>query len=550
MSSERVYKRCPLVRPDYLPTLFPPKFSGLPSDGTLSWAIGEFNINITDDADWQEDFPAIDTLVVNPHGLLFCRTEEGSAIPIFIKSYSCVDHDNWKRSDPQREIKGIKSSLLSFHWGEPLLMSFTFQSLEDKISFIHFNTSLLNELTTASNPFIPRILVEDGQKLYPSVGTTGVEKLLFQLAAELMNNIIHGDGALQLAYLVRLEDHPSESNAQAIKCILRRNPLTFIVLSASTLASGRHISFSSNDIIIPENSDLDHVTRLFVPSEPLIQSSDASSYLHGLPELVTPFQTRCMAYCLPIEPDKIQAIHVPMSLLHAAILKPDPELHSLHCVKAALRLTMLHEMTHRVLQDICRLPDVPPVKSIPWINSDVFNEARCDLPGGKDSDPLMEAGSVTEIRLTKGQTELVFTKDGQLHMGRVVSRKTVHEYLAKRNPHLSQLDLDKMPVILELLPAEEVRKYADGIFDFERESVSERNSMVPLMYGILGRRRLKSVERPASKKAQDPPWPLLNSVPVPNLKSSPTILFGCLACSGRNVYIDTRCTIDYGQCFW
>ncbi|KAK0431662.1 hypothetical protein EV421DRAFT_2041145 [Armillaria borealis] len=341
-----------------------------------------------------------------------------------------------------------------------------------RISFIDFYSSLLNELTTASNPFIPRILVEDGQKLYPSVGTTGVEKLLFQLADELMNNIIHGDGALQLAYLVRLEDHPSESNAQAIKRTLRRNPLTFIVLSASTLASGRHISFSSNDIIIPENSDLDHVTRLFVPSEPLIQSSDASSYLHGLPELVTPFQTRCMAYCLPIESDKIQAIHVPMSLLHAAILKPDPELHSLHCVKAALRLTMLHEMTHRVLQDICRLPDVPPVKSIPWINSDIFNEARCDLPGGKDSDPLMEAGSVTEIRLTKGQTELVSTKDGQLHMGRVVSRKIVHEYLVQRNPHLGQLDLDKMPVILELLPAEEVRKYADGIFDFERESVS------------------------------------------------------------------------------
>ncbi len=100
----------------------------------------------------------------------------------------------------------------------------------------------------------------------------------------------------------------------------------------------------------------------------------------------------------------------------------------------------------------------------------------------------MEAGSVTEIRLTKGLTELVFTKgtmlfhlslplthryiDGQLHMGRVVSRKIVHEYLVQRNPHLSQLDLDKMPVILELLPAEEVRKYADGIFDFERESVS------------------------------------------------------------------------------
>ncbi|SJL08265.1 uncharacterized protein ARMOST_11628 [Armillaria ostoyae] len=347
-------------------------------------------------------------------------------------------------------------------------MSFTFQSLEDKISFIHFNTSLLNELTTASNPFIPRILVEDGQKLYPSVGTTGAEKLLFQLAAELMNNIIHGDGALQLAYLVSLEDHPSEGAAQTIKRRLYKNPLTFIVLSTSTLASGRHVSFSSKDIIMPENSDLDRVTRLFVPSEPLIQSSDASSFLQGLPELATPIQTRCMAYCLPIEPDKIQAIHVPMSLLHAAALKPD----SLHCVKAALRLTMLHEMTHRVLQDIYRLPGDPPVKSIPWINSDVFNEARCDLPGGKDSDPLVEAGSVTEIRLTKGQTELVSTKDGQLHMGRVVSRKIVHEYLVQRNPHLGQLDLDKMPVILELLPAEEVRKYADGIFDFERESVS------------------------------------------------------------------------------
>ncbi len=208
----------------------------------------------------------------------------------------------------------------------------------------------MNELTTASNPFIPRILVEDGQKLYPFVGTTGVEKLLFQTADELMNDIIHGDGALQLAYLLRLEDRPSEGAAQAIKQRLCGNPLIFIVLSASTLASGRHVSFSSNDIIMPENSDLDHVTRLFVPSEPLIQSSDASSYLQGLPELATPFQTRYPAYCLPIDLDKIQAIHVPMSLLHAAILKPDPELHLLHCVKAALRLTMLHEMAHRLLQ--------------------------------------------------------------------------------------------------------------------------------------------------------------------------------------------------------
>ncbi|KAK0236894.1 hypothetical protein EDD85DRAFT_835336 [Armillaria nabsnona] len=473
MSSEsEVYKRCPLVRPDYLPALSPPKFfksGSFPSDGTLSWAIGEFNINITDDADWQKDFPAIDTLVVNPHGLLFCRTEEGSAVPIFIKSYNCVDHDKWKRRGAPREIRTLEFIISSYHWGEPYRMNFTFQSLENKISFIHFYSSLLNELTTASNPFIPRILVEDGQKLYPFVGTTGVEKILFQTADELMNNMIHGDGALQLAYLLRLEDHPSEGAAQTIKQRLCRNPLTFIVLSASTLASGHHVSFSSNDIIMPENSDLDHVTRLFVPSEPLIQSSDASSYLQGLPELATPFQTRYPAYCMPIDLDKIQAIHVPMSLLHAAILNPDLELHLLHCVKAALRLTMLHEMTHRLLQDIYRRPDAPPVKSIPWINSDVFNEARCD--GGKDSDPLMEAGSVTEIRLTKGLTELVFTKDGQLHMGRVVSRKIVHEYLVQRNPHLSQLDLDKMPVILELLPAEEVRKYADGIFDFERESV-------------------------------------------------------------------------------
>ncbi|KAK0216040.1 hypothetical protein IW262DRAFT_1299308 [Armillaria fumosa] len=209
-------------------------FSGLPSDSILLACrvlIMEFNINITDNSGCQEYFPGIETLVGD-----FLKNEEFQFVSLGGTTYN------------------------EFH-----------------LPFI--GSSFLNEFTTASNPFIPRILVEDGQKLYPSVGATGVEKLLFRLAAELRNNIIHGDGALQLTYFVRLEDHPSEDDAQTIQRILHKNPLTFIVLSASTLASRRHVSFSSKEVIMPEDSGLDHAAQLFVPSELLIQSSDASSYL-------------------------------------------------------------------------------------------------------------------------------------------------------------------------------------------------------------------------------------------------------------------------------
>ncbi|KAK0463195.1 uncharacterized protein EV420DRAFT_1160248 [Desarmillaria tabescens] len=194
------------------------------------------------------------------------------------------------------------------HWAEPPLMRFNFRSVDDKKSFLQFYISISNELTTASNPVILRILVEDEQMLYPSAGVTGVERLLFELAAELINNIIHGDGALQLAYLVKLEEHPPETDVQCIKSILQWNPLTFIVLSAPTLALEHRVLFSSSDIIKSENC-ISHAAQLFVPSEPLRPSNDTSSSfennnIQGLPaelELVTPFQTLCRAYCLPTE---------------------------------------------------------------------------------------------------------------------------------------------------------------------------------------------------------------------------------------------------------
>ncbi|KAK0497664.1 hypothetical protein EDD18DRAFT_1351434 [Armillaria luteobubalina] len=68
-----------------------------------------------------------------------------------------------------------------------------------------------------------------------------------------------------------------------------------------------------------------------------------------------------------------------------------------------------------------------------WAADDIYDTAVSEIQG--DDGPL-DSGFLTEIRLTRGRTELVQTQAGWLELGRVVPSRTIERHLWELNPNL------------------------------------------------------------------------------------------------------------------
>ncbi|PBK92703.1 hypothetical protein ARMGADRAFT_170843 [Armillaria gallica] len=142
-----------------------------------------------------------------------------------------------------------------------------------------------------------------------------------------------------------------------------------------------------------------------------------------------------------------QTICIPLEMLrlYAAIdsvqAGSDEARHSALCLKATMRLTIQHEFSHYIVTNIHKLQNTPPRKSLTWATDDIYDTAVFEIQGG---DGPLDSGFLTEIRLTRGRTELVRTQG--LQLGRVVPLKVVERHLWELNPHLRKSTSTPLPV--------------------------------------------------------------------------------------------------------
>ncbi|KAK0431674.1 hypothetical protein EV421DRAFT_1852869 [Armillaria borealis] len=488
-----VYRRYPVARPGYLPDVLPPIFSepgSLPS-GIRQWAIKEFSIflNARD-----RSFTEVDTLTLNSQCWLFCRTKEGSHEPIFSQSVHHVDEEQKQRASNELETNDLDFSIVSKHQPEFPTIRIVFWTLGDKKSFLH---CYIHIGAMTSNIIIPRILFKAGKRLYPSTGMTNTEKAFFQIATDVINKA-SGTGAYELAHLVRWDDVPSKDDAEQVRWLFKHNPPVFIVVPGDTHTQ---FSFSSTDIVYHDDN-LDCIKKLCTPLErfPLHRSLDNLSYhqslnnVQGLPDRVMSSlpvygsHTRTLAFD---ESEGTQTICIPLEMLrlYAAIdsvqTSSDEARHSALCLKATMRLTLQHEFSHYIVTNVHKFKNTPPRKSLTWATDDIYDTAVFEIQGG---DGPLDSGFLTEIRLTRGRTELVRTQAGWLQLGRVVPSKIVERHVWELNPHLrkststpenNQVNQEDQESNSEVDPDHE----SDGEVDFDHTNV--QNS--PLLQSMFVR---------------------------------------------------------------